>query len=121
MYVLVRIDVRGIFARQSPENVELAQGLIPERCRFVECYNVIDTRPLGILINPFSKVEVQSQAKTGLISGVIRGFDCGLPSNHQAGAGNDAMFMRIGDAAIHLEAVTEIIRVYDQISLRHFS
>src|SRR6266478_415070 len=65
---------------------------------------------------------MQSQAKTRTVSSMLSGFDGCRPPYHQAGAGHDAVIMRMDDAAIHGGAAAEIIGIYNQVPIgRHVS
>src|SRR5438067_2478265 len=78
---------------------------------------MVDRLPILVFIDPFPEVKVQSQAKTRPVSCVLRGFHGCRPPYHQAGARHDAVLMGMDDSAIHRGTVSEIIGIYNHVSL----
>src|SRR5206468_3639670 len=74
----------------------------------------IQGHPLSAVEGPLTKIDMQTQAESRMVSGVVCGLSGGRPTYHQAGAGHDAVLMSFDDAAVHTAALAEIIGVHDE-------
>src|SRR6188768_4494337 len=108
MGVLVGVEVGRIATGQPAEGVDLAAALDLDRYRVVGVAALIGEPPLAVPKAPLGDIEMKSDGEAGLGVDEIGRRSRGIGPDHQAGAGDDAAFVGLGDASVDSGREAEI-------------
>src|SRR5688572_4519739 len=116
MNVLVGIQMSRISAQQPPKFSQLPGNLVRHLLPIVKWRDFVQLRPLTILKAPFPKIEMKSDTQAICSAAKFRSLRRRWPTNHEAGTGNNSLFMSIDDPAVDSSALAKIIGVDNELS-----
>ena len=112
MNVLMRVQVSRVTAHQAAKLFQLASDFF-RHASLIRRDDLVTQLPFIILIDPFRKIHVQTNAQFGIASHAFGDLGCGRLANHQAGTGDDALLVAAEDSLIDTGTQTKVIRIDD--------
>src|ERR1041385_2145412 len=111
MHVLVRIQMGRTSANYPLELRQLTGDLVTNSLRIVSVHNGVQWHPFLIFVNPFTQIEMKSNADLVVLARIIPCRGRRWLANHQTCAGHYPSFSSLNDPLVDFFAEPKIIGI----------